>query len=301
MKEIMVNSFNDSPLTCYKWDNVKKAKGVIQIIHGMAEHAKRYDDFAKFMNKNGYIVFADDHRAHGKTAGTIDAIGKYNCESNVFFDTMLDEKFISKMLKKEYNLPLILLGHSYGSLILQKYMLYAGDFDGSILSGSAYMNTFENKLAKKIAKLAIIFKGNDAPAKMIENMSFKKFNNSFKDTLWITSNKEESDKYANDPYCGTAFSVKFYYDLMTSALHAYKKSRLQKINRSKPILILSGKLDRFSKNAKLAIRLYKMYTQLDVKSVKLKLYDNMRHEVLNETKKDIVYKDILKFADKICK
>ena len=67
MKYVKFTSFDNTILQAYVWDDVKMPKGVVQIVHGMAEHARRYDDFAKFLNANGYIVFADDHRAHMAT------------------------------------------------------------------------------------------------------------------------------------------------------------------------------------------------------------------------------------------
>ena len=83
MKERVIESFDGNKICCYLWDNVKNPIGVVQIFHGMAEHATRYDEFAKFLNKNGYIVFADDHRGHGKTAGSVENIGQYE-GGNIF-------------------------------------------------------------------------------------------------------------------------------------------------------------------------------------------------------------------------
>ncbi len=68
MKETIFNTTDGQKLVCVVWDTVKNPVGVVQIIHGMDEHIRRYDRFAKYLNKNGYIVFGNDHRAHGKTA-----------------------------------------------------------------------------------------------------------------------------------------------------------------------------------------------------------------------------------------
>ena len=121
MKETTFKSFDGTTLCAYIWDDCTNKKGVIQLIHGMKEHATRYDALARFLNNHGFIVFADDHRAHGKTAKSPEDLGKYDKKSNIYLDTVKDEIEISKMLHEKYKgLPLLVFGHSYGSLIAQK-------------------------------------------------------------------------------------------------------------------------------------------------------------------------------------
>ena len=99
MKYVKFTSFDNTILQAYVWDDVKMPKGVVQIVHGMAEHARRYDDFAKFLNANGYIVFADDHRAHGNTEKKND-IGYH--AGNIYGDSVKDELFITKYLSEYF-------------------------------------------------------------------------------------------------------------------------------------------------------------------------------------------------------
>ena len=98
MDQGFIKSYDNEKIYLYAWKDVKNPKGIVQIFHGMAEHAKRYDDFAKFLNSQGYLVFADDHRGHGLTAGDSENVGKYKPSSNIFYDTLLDELFISKKI-----------------------------------------------------------------------------------------------------------------------------------------------------------------------------------------------------------
>src|SRR5690554_3752508 len=137
MREFIFTSFDNTKLNCALWERVKEPKGVIQIIHGMNSHAKRYHDFAKKLNQNGYIVFADDHRGHGKTAGE-DKLGQVGKDN--FNNCVKDQIEFTKTLKQKYNLPVQLFAHSYGSFLAQRCIQLAGDLiDGVILSGSAYM------------------------------------------------------------------------------------------------------------------------------------------------------------------
>ncbi len=109
---IFINSFDDTKLSCYLWDNVKNPKGVVQISHGMGEHLLRYDRFAKFLNENGYIVFGDDHRGHGLTESDKD---RGHHLGDIFSDTVKDLVFINNYLQQKYQLPVLFFGHSYGS------------------------------------------------------------------------------------------------------------------------------------------------------------------------------------------
>lgn len=301
MEQIKFKSFDGEELACYLFTAVKQPKGVVQIIHGMSEHALRYTKLAEILNDNGYIVFADDHRAHGQTAKKPENVGKYNRSTNLYTDTVYDEIEISKMLKKKYPaLPLFIFGHSYGSLLTQRYIQECNLHDGAIICGSSYMKTLLNKLAKIIAKITMRHKGADAPAKLIEKLSFKQYSKGLgPDELWISHNKEVCDAYKNDPFCGNQFSAKFYYDLMSGVLEAYKKCNLDKIDLEKPLLLIAGEQDKFSNNAKLVVKLYKQYINLGVKDISLITYPGMRHEVHNENNNEQVYIDIIDFFNKI--
>ena len=119
MKEIEFTCLDGKKLACFLWDDVKKPKGVIQLIHGLTSHTKRYEDFAEVLNAAGYIVFGDDHRVNGKTAG-VENLGK--ADRNNFNDNVSDEIAITKMLLEKFRLPVGLFAHSYGSFLAQRYM-----------------------------------------------------------------------------------------------------------------------------------------------------------------------------------
>ena len=294
MREGYFESFDKTKIYYYEWDDVESPKGVVQIIHGMAEHAFRYDEFARQLNKAGYIAFADDHRAHGKTAGK-ENLGKYDGQ-DLFEDTLQDEIFISKMLKK-YNLPLFVFGHSYGSFLTQAYIEKCNLYEKAILCGSALMkNKLDVKLGKIIAKITMKNKGKDAPAKLIEKMSFNAYNKKFKSGYWINSDEEEGKKYYEDEFCGKPFSCKFYYDFFSAFDRIYKKEYVEQIDKDKSLLLIAGKQDPVGNMSKSVVKLYEFYLNLELKNVKLKLYDDARHEILNEPKiKQQVYQDVIDF------
>jgi alpha-beta hydrolase superfamily lysophospholipase len=284
MREKNKVTFDSSTTHFYIWDEIKDPRGVVQIIHGMSEHAERYSKFAEFLNSHGFIVVADDHRAHGKTAEGEDQIGKYTT-GQVFFDTLEDIVTCSKYAKQKYpHLPLILFGHSYGSYLLQKYMQDYHGFDIAILSGSCYMKNSNTRLGRNIAKLTMKFKGPDAPARLIYNMGFKAYDRKLGGS-WLSTNEEETNKYYADPFCNKMFSCKFWYDMFSACKTIYLPESLKKFPKDKPVLIISGKDDMTNNRAKGALRLYKMFIEQDLNDVTIKIFPGARHELLFESEK----------------
>jgi len=297
LKEGFIKSFDKEDIYRYLWDDVKNPKGVVQIFHGMAEHAKRYDDFAKFLNKNGFIVFADDHRGHGQTAKGVENLGKYHGK-DIVWDTILDEMYFSRLLKEQYKLPLYVFAHSYGSFICQAYIEKCKYYDKAIICGSACMkNSFSVFLARQIAKITIRHKGKDAPAKLIEKLSFGAYDKKTKNGSWLNSDDSEVEKYYKDEYCGQTMSAKFYLSFFSMFQWLYKPEFLREINPNKPIYLIAGKDDYVGNKGKLVQKLFKMYANLDIKGLKMSLYEGARHEILNEKIKQKVYNDVLNFIN----
>ena len=293
-----MKTYDGSDVYCYLWDDVVNPKGVIQIIHGMAEHAKRYEDFAKKLNQAGYIVFADDHRAHGKTSKN-NVLGTY-IGNDIFFDTVNDEIYFAKSLRKMYpNLPLIIFGHSYGSFLTQALITRYQDYDKIILSGSALMKgRIDILFGQIIAWFTCFRKSADAPAKAIIKASFGKYQKQVKTGSWITSDKAEADKYFADPYCGFPLSAGFYRSFFNAFGQYYDQQYASKININKPIFIISGQDDPVGSMGKSVVKLCKYYSKLGILNVSLKLYPNARHELLSEPLvRDQVFRDIITFIE----
>lgn len=290
-----IKSFDNEEIYFYEWDEVKNPIGVVQIFHGMSEHAKRYEPLARFLNEQGFIVCADDHRAHGKTAREVENVGKYD-KGNLFEDTLQDEIFISKMMVQKYHLPLYIFSHSYGSFLCQAYIERCDYYKKAILCGSALMKgRFNVKLGLMVAKMTAKFKGPNAPAKFITKVNFDGYNKKFKGGSWLNTIQEEVTKYKSDPFCSQTFSAKFYIDFFSSFKKTYSKEAVSAIDKSKPLYIIAGEQDAVSNMSKLAIKLYNFYKKLGVQDVKLTIYEGARHEIHNDKCRDKVYQDILQF------
>ncbi|WP_085559167.1 alpha/beta hydrolase [Carnobacterium iners] len=297
-------SSDKTGIMVYKWIPVdQEPKGVVQISHGMAETAARYERFAKVLNGKGFIVYANDHRGHGKTAASIDELG-YLGEKGSFKLLVEDLATVSDRIKKENpGLPIYLFSHSMGSFAAQRYIMnYPDKINGLILSGSNGEQGLPLKAGKWLVKLAMLVKGRKAKSEFVDSLIFGGFNKKFypKKTgyEWLTRDADELAKYVNDLYCGTLFPISFYDELIENLEHIEDKETNKKIPQNLPIVILSGAQDPVGDFGEGVKKLYKRYEVCGVKDLEMKLYEGARHEILNETNRDEVMKDIIEWLEK---
>lgn len=278
------------------WDKVENPKAVLQIVHGMAEHILRYEDFANFMNSNGYIVMGDDHRAHGETDKN--NLGQAVGGGDLFENTVKDERGLTNLCKSRWKLPVIVLGHSYGSFLMQRYLtLGTEEIAGVILSGSAFMKGMLVNLGYKMAFSKCKKEKGNEPGATFAKMTFSKYDKKFPEgkNSWLTRDVQIVGKYNVDPLCGFVCSNEFY-KFMFGGFKTIAENKGEKIDKNIKMLIASGSLDPVGGYSKLVIALKEHYESMGIKP-QLHLYENARHEILNETNREEVYKDILTFAD----
>ena len=277
------------------WEDVGSPKAVLQIVHGMVEHIERYDDFASFMNMNDYIVLGDDHRAHGLTDP--DRRGLAGESGDLFEDTVGDLLQLTGIAKEKYGLPVILLGHSYGSFLTQRYLTKdTASLAGCILSGSALQPPLTVNLGRSVAK-GKLKKHKDDPGKFFADMTFKKYDKRFKSegyNAWLSRDVAMVGKYNTDPLCDFMCSYGFYYS-MFNGLKAINDDDNSKIRKDLKLFIIAGDNDGVGSYGKLVVKLYEKFKRLGL-SPQLKLYEGARHELLNETNREEVYSDILDFC-----
>ncbi|MEG2453567.1 MAG: alpha/beta hydrolase [Clostridia bacterium] len=295
MKYTKFTSFDNTILVSYLWDDVRAPKGIVQISHGMAEHARRYDDFAKYLNANGYLVYADDHRAHGNTEKKIN-IGYH--DGDIYNDTIKDEIEITKYLKEKYNVPLVYFGHSYGSFLGQGYLQQNNGACGVILTGSARMPGGIVSAGAAVSKMMCKLSGAQKKGEFMNKLSFGSYNSPFKKEghafAWLSRDAQQVRKYFDDEQCGYVMSNAFYKSFMSGLKSVYKPENLSKIDKNSSIALFSGEADPVGgKRASYVKKLFAMYKSLGINSVTLKVYPEARHEILNETNNKEVYADIL--------
>lgn len=299
MKEFNFTGFGDYPINLAVWDQVEgEIKGVVQILHGMVEHIKRYDEFARFLNAHGYVVLGDDHRAHGVTAqGSLGVVPDGDC----FADTVEDAILIGKYARETYKAPLLVFGHSYGSFLTQRYIQKCGEMKAVVLCGSACMDIPDVKAGLCVAKMQAALFGEKKKANLIRKMSFGPYNNAFKEekkeNAWLTRDDVRREAYNADPMCNYTMSIGFYTSFFSALSKLYSPEALSGISKDLPVFIISGDRDPVGGMGKLINRLYEVYKDNGLSHVEVKLYPEARHELLNELCREEVMGDVLTFYD----
>ena len=266
--------------------NGEPSKGVIHILHGMAEHSFRYQRFAKNLVASGYAVVAHDHRGHGETGKKSGIKGFWGNVSG--WDAVIDDVFqvnswISKQFPKQ---KICLFGHSMGSFIAQGYALkYPNSISGVILSGSNYDIPAKLKIARLIALFETYRQGKQKYSPVIHFLSFSKFNRQFTPTRtnydWLSRDEKEVDRYIDDNECGFRCSNQLWVDLLGGMASIFSQdfpASLEKV----PFYILAGEEDPVGGqlgNEKLK----EFLAHKGVEEIKIKVFPRARHEILNET------------------
>ncbi len=296
VNEYFMPSFDGKKIFVREW-TVDDPVGVVQIFHGMAEHCGRYDAFAKYLNSLGFMVVADDHRAHGRTDE--ETLGY--CDGDIWEDTLKDLLLINKTYRGRYqDKKYVIFAHSYGSFLAQRYVqlndgLNQRLFDGVILCGSSKMDGLPVMAGHIFAKNG----KPDKPAEFIKKMSFDAYNKKCKEGTFVSSIVAECERYSADKYCDFVCSNNFYKGFFNGLKQLYKKENLSKVNADLPLLIISGDKDPVGDYGRGVKRLCKMYEQLGLKKVKMHLLPDNRHEILNDTGKEEALKIIADFIKEI--
>ncbi len=295
MKRKMYTIRDGKELSVAYWDKVPAPIATVLILHGMSEHIERYDDFAKALNKAGYIVVGADHRAHGYTDK--DRLGLVD-DTNIFEDSVSDAIELTAYVKVKYHLPVIIFGHSYGSFLLQRYLSYtSSQISGAILCGSACMEGSIVNLSCFLTRGKNKPKKRDRLGKFFAKITFGKYDKAYKKesvNAWLSRDAEQVKKYNEDPMCGFTCSQGFYHYFFRG-FKSISQSAHTKLRKDLPLFIISGSDDKVGGNGKLVIKLEQKYRKLGLNPT-LKLYKDARHELLNEINKNEVYEDVINFV-----
>ncbi len=287
---------DNKKIFAYKWGAKTRPIAAVQIAHGMAEHSERYSAFANYLVKRGFVVYANDHRGHHRTAGSVEKLGFFANEDG-WFKVVGDMKQLTDIILDENpELPIFIFGHSMGSLLTRTYLTkFKNNINGVIFSGTSNESGLLLTMGKFVAKVIGIFYDKKTPSNFLDKMSFGKFNSYFKPNRtkfdWLSRDKKQVDNYITDMYCGAVFSNGFFYDLAFGM--KYLNKNLDKISKDLPILIISGTSCPVGDFGKGIEKLYKKYKKAGIINVKSKLYTDARHEIINETNKGEVYQDIV--------
>ena len=281
--------------------NAHPYKGILQLVHGMAEHKERYLPFMEYMTQQGFLTIIHDHRGHGKSVRRKEDLGHmYDGGADAL---LLDIHTVNQGLRERFpDLPLILMGHSMGSLAVRAYTREHDDcMDMLIVCGSPSKNA-ARPLGTAIAKVEGKLCGMDHKSKLLETMSFASYYAKFlKDEQckdWICSDKEVCDAYHQSDYCGFTFTDDGFITLFELMKRAYDVKHWECRKPKMPVLFISGGDDPCMVNVRHFAKSVQAMRHAGYLDVKGKIYPGMRHEILNEKGKEKVYHDISVYIKK---
>lgn len=278
-------------------------KAILQISHGMVEFIDRYDAFAKYLADKGILVTGNDHLGHGGSVTSEDNWGYFH-EDEGYKKVLEDLYTVTKITKEKYkNIPYFLLGHSMGSFYARRYLFtYGEELDGAIIMGSAWQEKITVKTGKLLCKIIALFKGSKYRSKFINNMALGPYNKKWEPSKthndWLTKDEKIVEWYSNEPKCSFIFTLNGFYNLFSVLDDVCDKNNIAKVRKDLPVFFMAGEDDPVGNFGKGVKKTYEAFKEVGIKDVSLKLYPNDRHEILNETDKDVVYKDLYNFIDK---
>ena len=275
------------------WETEKEPVGVLQIVHGMAEYIDRYDDFAKYMTEHGFNVIGHDHLGHGYSVSDERDYGFF-AEENGDKIIIEDMHSVTQYAKEKWEeLPNFILGHSMGSFCLRQYLTkYSNDVFGAIIMGTGWIPSAAALLGKTIATNTCKSKGSHTVNPLLIKLTIEPYNKPFAPARtncdWLSRDEKQVDLYVNDKLCGFDFTAGAYKDFFTVLEKIAKNKQLIGMRKSLPILITSGSVDPVG-GKKACEKLNAQYKRCGIDDVTLKLWENDRHEILNELDKSDVY------------
>lgn len=277
-------------------------RATLLVLHGMQEHSGRYATFASYLKNRGIAVVTYDHLGHGKTAQRKEDHGFFMAR-NAREQVVIDAENLAAYLETKYPyVPHFVLGHSMGSFITRCLLQQAHQrFDGAIIVGTGgkilgigvgkALISVLNAMAPRYRSRLI----NNAFTKM-SNSRFKQEGN-YKNTNWLSVNKENRDAFLSDELCGIPFTNNGFHTLISVNMDATKRDWAQNIIRKFPMLFVSGIDDPIGDFSKGVIQTVEQLKKDDFQDVTVKIYPNMRHEILNETNREEVYLDIQQWME----
>ncbi len=288
---------------CRQWLPEGTPRAAVQLVHGVAEHIRRYDAFASFLAGHGYAVVGDDHLGHGESINDDSELGWF-AEENGWKYLVQDEKLLRDLLREQFpDVPLVLFGHSMGSFIARTYIgWYPGDHDGCVLSGTGAQPAAVCAAGKLMANREIRSKGSKFRSPTLQKLAFggylKGIENPIGANDWICRDEQVIRAYDADPLCGFTATAGLMRDMMEGLATIGRADHIALMDKSMPVLFIAGSADPVGSWGKGVEKVAAAFRKAGMEDVTVKLYPGARHEVLNEFGKETVWADVLAWMEK---
>lgn len=295
---------NKTKIHALRWTpETDKPVCIVQIVHGMAEYAERYEEFARFLTDRNVVVTGEDHLGHGKSVSEGKNYG-YFCEQDPATVVVRDVHRLKKMTQEVYpGVPYILLGHSMGSFIARNYLCrYGNGIDGALILGTGMQPAALLAVSRLTAGIQKLFYGGNHISRFIDHAAFGTYNKKIASPKtamdWLSKDEVKVKEYIEDPLCGFTFTVNGFSTLFTLISRIRKKENLEKIPKDLPVHFASGDADPVGNYGKGVRAAYDSLKKAGMDRLSIKLYETDRHELLNETDRGQVMEDLWQWIEK---
>lgn len=290
----------------YRWyDPERKPKAILQIVHGMLEYIDRYDELARYMVSEGYYVIGHDHLGHGDSVSHSSELGYVGKHGAVLW--LRDIEQIRKMAAAYMpKLPYIMLGHSMGSYLVRRYLIYHGKkVNGAIIMGTGHQPTALIKAGLLITYATMIRKGTKGQSKLLNHLTCSGFAKQYPDNArtgsWMSRDPQVLLSALKDKKMNYDFTLNAFESLFRTIEEVIDPKRASRMPKTLPLLILSGDEDPVGENGKGIVRFRKMLTKIGMKNISCMMYPGNRHELINDLDKKQVFLDIRDWCDSVVK
>ncbi|MDR2535024.1 MAG: lysophospholipase [Treponema sp.] len=290
-----------------------KPRGVLHIVHGMAEHSLRYERLAQRLCTEGIEVWAADQRGHGKTADplindpSLGGLLGHCADTQGIAKVTADINLVTRMIYKTCpEIPIFLLGHSWGSFLCQNYIetYFDHPLAGCILSGTRGPDGLKIRANVLVMRLLTGLQGVRRRSSLARTLVEVPFNKPFKPNRtpfdWLSRDEQEVDAYMEDPASGILCSIGFYRDMSLLLNKIHRPEMMDMIKRNLPIYVFGGSADPVGDMGDSPIALVNGYRSLGIKDLEFVLYPDARHETLNETNREEVTENLVAWILKHC-
>ncbi|MGA1371897.1 MAG: alpha/beta fold hydrolase [Pseudomonadales bacterium] len=302
MQKIDFSASDGHRVAAWSWD-IPSPRAIVQIAHGMGEHARRYDQVAQDLNAAGYAVFATDHRGHGGTATS--PLGWMGGDG--WNRTLADTYEFSLRLRALHpQSRLVLLGHSMGAMLSPQYITrYGKTIDALALSGSpGFKNAFGRVVPKLVARIEARRCSPDQSSALLQALLFGSNNKPFNGPAatgfeWLSRDQEAVSRYIEDPLCGFVLTTGSLVDLFHGAAMTQKQVCLDHIPKDLPIYVFAGTDDPVHNGMVDLERMLEAWRATGLTQVEHRWYSGGRHEVFNETNREAVMRDLVEWLQRV--
>lgn len=286
------------------WEPDGKPRAIVQIIHGMTEYIGRYDEFAHYLVNRGFLVCGEDHLGHGESVISDEYHGFFGEKGNSW--VISDIHKLRQIMQEDHpDLQYLMLGHSMGSFLVRQYITekncdYAKGLSGVVVMGTGWQPDIVLRAGMAVAKMQGLKKIGKR-SKVIEMLSFGQYLKKIPEARtfndWLTKDNDIVDRYRDDPYCTFHFTPNAFFHMFGGMMKAHDTSRMKNLPEGLPLLLTSGAEDPVGNWGEGVRKAYLKYVENTKCIVDIRLYEDDRHEILNETDRETVFEDLTLFFE----